>query len=335
MKYKDAGVDLNEHTSMHLIAQRLSQELASELGLSVESLGKFAPHINLLGSDVTLHVDGVGTKVLVLKKLNALEVAGWDCIAMNANDIACEGFKAAAFSDYIAMSEANAKDFERILRGMLKALKKVKAPLISGETAILPGLMSGIDVACFVLGLREKAFKNSALANDIVIGVESWGLHANGFSLVRKVVEEKIGGYEKAIGGVEIAKELSSPTAIYYDLILDAIKAETVNGIAHITGGGWGKIKKILGKEYDAELIAPQPQPIFNILIQSGGIPVDEAYRVFNMGVGLVFSTKSDKADKLKALIASHGFRYYTLGKIVPGSGAVRIKVKGNAEITI
>jgi phosphoribosylformylglycinamidine cyclo-ligase len=154
LDYAKAGVDLSKHREMHRVAAEAIARVAEELGANVGGLGGFAPYIRLGDLDLALHVDGVGTKTLVLKELGAPEVAGWDCVAMNVNDLACGGFRVVATSDYVAMGEPNVELFRRVVSGMASAARYVRAPIVSGETAIPPGLVRGLDVVCFAVGTR-------------------------------------------------------------------------------------------------------------------------------------------------------------------------------------
>jgi len=327
LDYVKAGVDLSKHREMHRIAAEAIAKVAGELGAVVGGLGSFAPHLKLGGLDLALHADGVGTKTLVLKELGTPEVAGWDCVAMNVNDLACGGFRVVAISDYVAMGEPDVELFRRVISGIASAARYVRAPIVSGETAILPGLVRGLDVVCFTVGTREVELEGRAKAGDVVVGVESWGLHANGFSLVRKIVEERVGSYRATVGGVNLAEELVKPTAIYYDLVLEAAKLGYITSATHVTGGGWSKARRALGGSADMVLEAPRPPKVFEVLLSVGEVPVEEAYRVFNMGIGLILTARPEYVDPLLKLAELKGFKAHILGEVVPGRGLVHIEV--------
>ncbi|MEM4005420.1 MAG: AIR synthase-related protein, partial [Desulfurococcaceae archaeon] len=121
--------------------------------------------------------------------------------------------------------------------------------------------------------------------------------------------------------------ELSKPTAIYYNLALEAVENGIANSIAHVTGGGWSKLKRVLSESLDMELRPPPPMPIFRLLMEKGDIPLDEAYRVFNMGIGLVLTTHKSRVDELVSMIHRHGFYPYILGHVKPGQGIVRLHI--------
>ncbi|MEM1702395.1 MAG: phosphoribosylformylglycinamidine cyclo-ligase [Desulfurococcaceae archaeon] len=327
MRYRDAGVDLDIHKQMHMIARKIVEKTSSHIGVEIGNIGGYVQFIRSEIGDIGIHVDGVGTKTLVLLKTGKLRIAGWDCVVMNANDIACDGFRALAFSDYIAMEKPDINMYAEVMKGIEDALIHVKAPIISGETAIMPGVVRGLDVVCIALAIRRKPFQNKAQSYDVVIGVNSYGLHANGYSLARKIVEEVIGDYNKEIDGINIGDELSKPTAMYYNLALEAVENGIANSIAHVTGGGWSKLKRVLSESLDMELRPPPPMPIFRLLMEKGDIPLDEAYRVFNMGIGLVLTTHKSRVDELVSMIHRHGFYPYILGHVKPGQGIVRLHI--------
>ncbi|MEM0438626.1 MAG: phosphoribosylformylglycinamidine cyclo-ligase [Sulfolobales archaeon] len=337
LTYSKAGVDLERHRRMHAIALNTIEALSRRLGVEISGLGGFAPSIRALGKKIAVHVDGVGTKTIVLRKLGAMKVAGWDCVAMNANDVACEGGRVIAIADYIAIDRADEEVFKQIMDGMAEAAGVLGAPIVSGETAILPGLLNGVDVVCFTVSISEQETSNHANLGDVVIGVESWGLHANGYSLVRKVVEERIGGYVKVVEGVDLTTELARPTAIYYSFLLKAIELGYISSATHVTGGGWSKMKRVLGNNLDAVVEAPKPSRIFEVILSYGDIDLDEAYRVFNMGVGLILTSPPDRVEQLLSLASRMGFRSWILGRITEGTGSIKIKLgwRGGESIEI
>lgn len=326
LTYAHAGVDLGRHRKMHEIAASVFKEVARSLGYEIHGAGGFTPHIDLLGHKLVLHVDGVGTKTLVLRRLRAMKVAGWDCVAMNANDVACGGARVVALSDYIAMDTASEDEFKDIVEGIAEAAVKVGAPVVSGETAILPGLARGVDVVCFALAIIDTDFENRARVGDVVIGLESWGLHANGYSLARKVIEEVVGGYDVTLDGVNVSAEMTKPTALYYSFLRKAVRMGYITSATHVTGGGWTKMKRVLGASADAKLKAPKPGRLFEILVRYGGIELEEAYRVFNMGVGLIVTCPPSRVDDVVRLALEEGFTSWTLGEVVPGSGTIVIE---------
>lgn len=328
LTYSRAGVDLVKHRKMQQVALARFAELAKALGHEIRGVGGFAPHVEMLGHRIVLHVDGVGTKTLVLRRLGALRVAGWDCVAMNANDVACGGARLLALADYVAMDEVREGEFEAVVDGIAEAALRVGAPVIAGETAILPGLANGVDAVCFALAVDDTSFENRARVGDAVIGLESWGLHANGYSLVRKIVEEVLGTYEAVADGVNIASELAKPTAIYYSFLRKVVTRGYINSATHVTGGGWSKVKRVLGDAADAVLRAPRPSRVFELIAELGGLDLEEAYRVFNMGIGLIVTCPRSRVEDVAVIAKEEGFKSYVLGEVVSGYGAVRVRAE-------
>ncbi len=318
MRYRDAGVDLDKHREMHRIAS----------GVLGGSRGAYANWVVLDGREVTLHVDGVGTKTLVLERLGRLHVAGWDCVVMNTNDVACDGFRPVALVDYIALPRSDERLFREVLEGVSEAVSRLGLVLLGGETAILPGLAAGVDVVCTVMAVREVRVENQARVGDALYGLPSNGLHANGYSLVRRLVEERLGGrYDAVLDGVNLSVELSKPVADYTGFILDAWREGLIHAAAHITGGAYTKLLRILPEGSQAVLRMPRSPPIFELLLRLG-VPPDEAYRVFNMGFGLVVAAAPGGEDRLARLAEKHGYSLVRLGVVEPlASGGKRVVV--------
>jgi len=257
--------------------------------------------------------------------LNRYEVIGWDCVAMNVNDVVCDGARPLALIDYIAMPRDDEEIFKRIFNGIINAARIARVAVVGGETAILPDLVNGVDALCMVVAVKRNSFVNRARKGDIVIGVNSWGLHANGYTLVRKVIESTVNSYNISIDGIDLGEELSRPTAIYSNLVMEAIEQGLVNSVAHITGGAFRKVKRVLGDDLDMYIKMPEPPKIFSLIMKLGNIPVTEMYSVFNMGIGLVFTAPIEKVQSLVELIERNGFNAYKLGEVVSGSGSIYI----------
>jgi len=307
--YRDAGVGYREQEELNRAAVSAAQEAMKG---TFDSIG-YTRTLSLGGRGVSLHMDGVGTKTLVLERTGALWVAGWDCVAMNVNDLAVAGHRAVALVDYIALPRPMPDTVEEIVGGVARAARETGALLLGGETAVLPGLAAGIDVVCAALGLEE--YRPSPVGPGYeLVGVESSGLHANGYSLARLIVEERMGGYGARIGESTVGELLSKPTLIYHDLVLEAYRLGLAVAAAHLTGGGWAKLLRILAPGTEAVLEAPEPPPIFRALQEAGNVPLEEMYKVFNMGVGLVLATRPEHAEELVALVERAGLHAYRLG---------------------
>ncbi|MEB3691175.1 MAG: phosphoribosylformylglycinamidine cyclo-ligase [Caldisphaeraceae archaeon] len=334
--YSKAGVDLKKHEEMHSIAYKAIKEISDRLGIEINLEG-YGSSVALNDMRLVMHTDGVGTKTVVLEKLGKLDVAGWDCVAMNTNDVACAGSRPILLSDYISMPSADIEKFSRIISGIKRASEEAKVLLVGGETAILPGLANAVDVVCTVLAVKEKSegFKGMGDIGDAIVGVRSTGPHANGYSLIRKVLQGSLEKPNVVMEGVNMGEWITRPTAIYSELILNAIKRGLVKAAAHITGGAFSKLKRILPPNGDAHLRLESYDKGFEVLRKVGNISLQEMYRVFNMGIGLLLSTSSDKVDELLSFINKEGFEGFVVGNLVKGNKKVLIDVKGGKRVEL
>lgn len=317
--YRSSGVGHQEQERLNRAALAAAGDA---LGGGEERLG-YVRVLEARGLRLSLHTDGVGTKTLVLEETGELWVAGWDCVAMNANDLAVAGHRAIAYTDYIALPRPDAGVVEEVVRGAARAAKTHGAVLLGGETAVLPGVATGLDVVCTALGV-EEARPAPVGPGYVLVGVESSGLHSNGYSLARRIVEERLGGYDTRIGGATLGELLSRPTLIYHDLVLEAYRRGLAAAAAHLTGGGWAKLRRILLPGTLASLQAPEPPRLFRVLQEAGNVATGEMYRVFNMGTGLVMAAAPGAAEELIELAGRHGLRASVLGETVPGERGQR-----------
>ncbi|ABP51737.1 MAG: phosphoribosylformylglycinamidine cyclo-ligase [Pyrobaculum arsenaticum] len=303
MRYKDAGVDLDKQKTIHAVARRLLSG----------GEGAYVRWIEIGSHDLALHVDGVGTKTVWLLQAGKIEVAGWDCLAVNINDVVCDGFKAVAVVDYIAVSPGLEDAAARVLKGLERASAEADVVILGGETAIMPDVVNGIDVVCTVLAVRE-AIPRPPSIGDYVVGVESSGPHANGYSLLRRLFR-----LDEEICGVPVAESLLQPVVMYHK-ILPLFQEGLIKAAAHITGGGFTKLKRALGN-LGAELELGQ-LPCWARAVLKKGVPKDEAYRVFNMGIGIALVT--DKPADLVRRLEDLGYSARVIGRVKPeGSIAV------------
>ncbi|NOZ89403.1 MAG: phosphoribosylformylglycinamidine cyclo-ligase, partial [Crenarchaeota archaeon] len=316
-----------EQESLNRAALEAVGETLRRLGIRHGGLGGFASWAEVPGlGRVALHVDGVGTKTLVLERTGSLWVAGWDCVAMNVNDLAAAGWRPVLLVDYVAAPRPDPAAFRSIMEGLRRASLEARAGLLGGETAILPGLARGFDVVCTALGVeapRPRGY-GAARPGDVLVGVASSGLHANGYSLARRIVEEKLGGYDATVEGLHIGRELSKPTLIYSNLVLEALEEGLARAAAHLTGGGWAKALRMLAPGLEARLHAPRPPRVFELLRRLGGVEVEEMYRTFNMGVGMLMAAPREAAPRLLELASSRGFEAWVLGEVAPAPGDAR-----------
>ena len=253
------GVDLNKIRNIHSsLAEQLAHTFRnrdSNSGRVLGSIGHYAGMIDIGGNKVlSLHVDGVGTKVLIAQKLGKFDTIGIDCVAMCVNDLICVGSEPISLVDYIALEKSDKKLVDEIVKGLIEGASRASVSIIGGETAIMPDVIrgfkgKGFDLAAMGIGIAEKnrLVTGSNLRNgDVILGLESSGIHSNGISLARNVllnnhnIDEFIPRLERTLG-----EELLIPTHIYVTPILEALKECTIHGLGHITGGSFSKLKRL------------------------------------------------------------------------------------------
>jgi len=301
VRYRDAGVDLDKHRQLHKAVAPLLGGYA----------GAYTRWIELGEGEYALHVDGVGTKALWLLQAGRLEVAGWDCLFVNVNDVVCDGFKPVAAVDYVAVSPGLEDAVPPVFEGLRKAAQRASVTVLGGETAIMPDVVNGIDVVCTILAKRAAEPKRPA-PGDYLVALESTGPHANGFSLLRRIF--KLG--EKLCGST--AEDILLAPVADYGAVVEMLREGVVKASAHITGGAFAKLKRALG-ELGAELELGK-LPCWAEEVVKRGVPREEAYRVFNMGVGMVLVTDAPH-DALRRA-EDLGLRARVVGR-VKGEGPV------------
>jgi len=283
--------------------------------------------------------DGVGTKLKVAQLAGQHDTVGIDLVGMCVNDALCCGAEPLFFLDYVAMAEDNPQLLEDIVSGISRGCMESDMALVGGETAIMPDLyqLGDYDLAGFCVGIveRSRMLDGSALApGDVVIGIESSGIHSNGFSLVRKIVFEHAGltvddeaeGCDGTVGDI-----LLQPTTLYVKALRDVLNhykvKSVVHGIAHITGGGLHEnLARIFNPRVDAEIVRdswPIP-PVFEWLQRLGDVDDDEMFRVFNMGIGMAVVVSEYYAESVQGQLESHGLASWQIGRIVEGTGECR-----------
>ncbi|MEG1255625.1 phosphoribosylformylglycinamidine cyclo-ligase [Clostridium sp.] len=326
--YKDAGVNIEEgYKAVKLMKEYTARTLTSSV---LNGIGSFAGMVRLpSGYEKPVLVsgtDGVGTKIEVAIKLNKFDTVGVDCVAMCVNDILCHGAKPLFFLDYIACGKLDSTIASDIVKGVSEGCMQSYASLIGGETAEMPGMynLGDYDLAGFAVGIvdEDKIIDGSRIKEgDALIGIASSGVHSNGYSLVRKIVDN----YDEVLEGRTLGEILLEPTKIYVKPVLALMEKFEINGMAHITGGGfYENIPRMFKENFTAEIKKSSfPRPaIFSYLIDKG---VDEyhMFNTFNMGIGMVLavdaSIKEDVINELKAL----GEDAYEIGKVQVGGGGV------------
>lgn len=342
MTYRDAGVDVGRiRTAQKSIGEIISathKMLAA--GKVVSGFGHYAGLIKLGSEILALHSDGVGTKVLVAQLMNKFNTVGIDCVAMNVNDVICVGAQPVGFVDYIALRQPNEGLLQEIAKGLVEGAKQSQMAIVGGETAVLSDVIAGeengFDLAGMVMGVvRGKPIMGGAIKpGDAILGVESSGLHSNGYTLARKVLLSKYSVDDNAEHLVQtVGEELLVPTRIYVRPVMEILKKKIgVHGLANITGGAFTKLPRLNAKvKYDLNGL-PAPSGIFRQIQLDGGIDSKEMYRTFNMGVGFCVIAPKASADDIIDVFAKYKMSCGPVGMIENGRGEVAARIEGKME---
>jgi len=347
--YRQAGVDL---AAAEALPRRIRAAVQRTFGPRVVgTVGGFAGlfrldydeqlfHRNYRNPVLVASTDGVGTKLLVAIKAGRLETIGQDLVAMSVNDVATLGAEPLFFLDYLAVGRLELERIEPLIRGIAEACYQAECALIGGETAEMPGLYrSGhFDMAGFAVGVaeRDRIIDGSNIRpGDVAIGLASSGLHANGYSLVRRLVFDvarlKLNQHIEPLG-CTLAEELLRPTRIYSRSVVAVLRRykvkRVVRGMAHITGGGLpGNLRRILppGCALTIRSNAWDPPPIFAFL-QGLGVDREEMFDVFNMGIGFVLIVRPFYAQAVMDHFKRLGEVPYLIGQVKRGPQTVEIR---------
>ncbi len=299
--------------------------------------GMFEPQMEGMKRPVTVSgTDGVGTKLKIAFLMDKHSTVGIDCVAMCVNDIICAGAMPMFFLDYIACGKNDPKRIEQIVSGIAEGCRQAGCALIGGETAEMPGFYpeDEYDLAGFSVGLvdYDKIIDSNNMAEgDVLIGLASSGVHSNGYSLVRKVlnINETYNEYKDELG-CTLGEELLKPTRIYVKAVRSLLdKQINIHGISHITGGGFFEnVPRMMKDGLTASIDTTTfPRPaIFDILQQAGNIPTREMYNTFNMGIGMVIAMPEEDASAALAALEAVGEHAYRIGKVVAGDSGVEVK---------
>jgi phosphoribosylformylglycinamidine cyclo-ligase len=341
--YARAGVDIDLGNQVKSGLPRMLQATHRP-----EVLGKVGGFGGLFALDVRKYqqpvlvssVDGVGTKLKVAFALDRHDTIGQDLVNHCVNDIAVLGAEPLFFLDYLGTGKLEPRVFKDIIKGFAKACAENHCTLIGGETAQMPGFYQPgeYDVSGTIVGVVEKSrmLDGKAIrAGDAVIGLASSGLHTNGYSLARQIFFEQMGlkptSRVPELGNT-IGDELLKVHVSYGPLIQKLLKkfnaSPVVRGLAHITGGGFvDNIPRVLPKGCDVIIRKGtwDVPPIFELIRAKGGVPEDELYQVFNMGIGMVVIVAADKADEVVRCIRGQKQKAWLIGQVVKGRGVVRM----------
>ena len=331
--YAEAGVDIDAGNAL---VERIKPAAKSTARPGVMSgLGGFGALFDLKGAGFTDPVlvaatDGVGTKLRIAIDTGNVDSIGIDLVAMCVNDLVCQGAEPLFFLDYFATGKLELDSAARIIEGIAKGCAASGCALIGGETAEMPGMYHAgdFDLAGFSVGAMERGTElpRNVKAGDVLLGLPSDGVHSNGYSLVRKIVERSGLGWDDACpwGEGDLGTVLLTPTRLYVKGAVAALRADAVSALAHITGGGLTEnLPRVLPEGLGAEidLGAWELLPVFKWLAEQGGMVEAEMLKTFNAGLGMVAVVPADKLDAAKAAFAEDGHAAIEIGRITKGSG--------------
>ena len=333
--YKAAGVDVTAgYKAVELMKESVQKTLTSAV---LNGLGGFGGMYELpQGYEKPVLVsgtDGCGTKVKLAFLMDKHDTIGIDAVAMCVNDIVCCGAKPLFFLDYIAIGKNYPEKVATIVSGVAKGCYDSGCSLIGGETAEHPGLMpvDEYDIGGFAVGIveKDKILNNDNVnTGDVLVAIPSSGVHSNGFSLVRKVFDVEhtdLTQYVESLGGT-LGETLLTPTKLYVKPALAVLEEVNVKSIAHITGGGFFEnIPRALPKGKTAKIRYEDVRvlPIFDLIRETGNIPLDHMFSTFNMGVGMVMVVSPEEAEKTIEILKANGEDAYVLGSVVDGEEGV------------
>ena len=337
--YKDSGVDIyKEDKIIRALTSQITFKRTDDLKPSEELKGHYAGAIEFGDYYLVLCTDGVGSKMIIAEMANKFDTVPIDMIGMNVNDAICIGAEPVALVDYMAVEDINEDIARDIGKGLNEGLKEANISLIGGETATLPDIVKGIDIAGTVLAIvkKDKIITGKDIKEgDLIIGLRSSGIHSNGLSLARKVFFE-IGNmniHSKLSYGKTIGEELLIPTRIYVKPVLEMIRKLNIKGLAHITGGGFRKLKR-LNKDV-VYLIdnLPEVLPIFQEIQRIGNVPDEEMFRTFNMGIGFCVIVDKKDSERVIEIANNYNIPAYIIGKVVNEVEVNGEKVKNGAIV--
>lgn len=330
MTYAETGVDIDKEELA--IKELLCMLKTKRSGIGRPLGGHYAGMVEFNEYALVLCTDGVGSKVLLANTLNKWDTIGIDCIAMNVNDAICVGAEPLAFVDYLAIDNPNPEITKEIGKGLEKGAALSNISIIGGETASLPELINGFDLAgtCLAYAKKDKIVLGKSITpGDIIIGLESSGVHSNGFTLVRKIIDHSSYSYQdifpkKGYPGKTIGEVLLTPTQIYVKEITTLLQKIPVHGLAHITGSGLRNLPRLKSTVKYAILDPIRPHPVFTFLQEEGNIDSFEMYKTFNMGMGFsVIVNKHDVDETIQILKQYSKAKVQVVGEIQKGSGVI------------
>ncbi len=292
LTYAETGVDIEaSEDATAALLEAFGSELTTE----------YAGLLDIGDRYLALATDGVGTKLLVAEAIGDCSTIGIDCIAMNVNDLVAAGVTPVAFVDYLAIDEPDEELTNQIGEGLATGLAEADLTMLGGETAVMPDVIDGFDLAgtCAGLAAKDEVLDGEAEVGDVLVGFPSNGIHSNGLTLAREAVtrEHEYTDTFPPIPNRSIGEELLRPTRIY-TYLLDSMHDHDVRAAAHVTGGGWTNLLRMGDRAYVIDEPLPA-QRIFGFIQQEGQVTDEEMHRTFNMGTGFVVAVPEDNAEAL------------------------------------
>ena len=333
LTYSQAGVDIDAGNA--LVDRIKPAAKRTDRPGTMSGLGGFGALFDLKAAGyvdpvLVAATDGVGTKLRIGIATGEVDGLGIDLVAMCVNDLVCQGAEPLFFLDYFATGKLEVDKAARIVEGIAEGCVRSGCALIGGETAEMPGMYDAgdFDLAGFAVGAMERgtALPDGVVEGDVILGLASDGVHSNGYSLVRRIVD--VAGLSWSdpapFGDGPLGAALLAPTRLYVKPALEAIRAGGVHGLAHITGGGLTEnlprvFPEGLGAEIDLD--AWSLPPLFRWMAQTGGIVPAEMLKTFNCGIGMTLVVAADRAVELSALLSDAGETVFELGHVVAGEG--------------
>ena len=313
--YAEAGVDIDasNRATAALVAQLKGPAREGD-GAPITLENGFAGLVQLGDGALAICTDGVGTKLLLARELGGLDTVGIDCVAMNVNDLICVGAEPLSFVNYVALEEPDAELMAQLGAGLAEGCRQANCTLSGGETAGVPELVHGFDLAGTAGGwvARGDIIDGSRVADgDALIGLASSGPHSNGYTLIRRLFD----------GDPALGAQLVAPTRIYVQSVLALLGAVEVHALAHVTGGGLENLPRMNpGFRYVIDNPLPVPEA-FDWLQRKGKITPAEMYRTFNMGLGMAVAVAGGDGDRALEVLKQVGETVQVIGCVTAGEG--------------
>jgi len=337
MDYKEAGVDVEAGRAfVEKIRQNVESTFRPEV---IGGLGGFGGYFQLPSGYqqpvLVSGTDGVGTKLKIAHSLNRHDTVGIDLVAMCVNDVLTSGAEPLFFLDYLATGKLEASQLAAVVSGIARACRDSGCTLLGGETAEMPGFYSAgeYDLAGFCVGIVEKSQLldgSKVQIGDVAIGLASSGVHSNGFSLVRKIIDTQGLNWQdcpEILTGSSLGEVLLTPTRLYVKPVLELLRSGLdIHAMAHITGGGIPEnLPRCLGKGHSVQIYRESWPilPIFHWLAQMGSVNAEAMFNTFNMGIGFVIIVPSDLARSTINQLQSSGINAYQIGEVIAGKGEI------------